>query len=138
VTIDNPLGDLMFDTNFEVFEEALSKVLINAWESYGKKPDNARPITIRTSLVTKPSAEQVLHIVIEDQGKGIDAEIRDRVFEPFISTKHTVGVGMGLTIARHGLRNLDGEVLLNDREGGGTSVTLVHPLVQKVRKSSDG
>jgi DNA-binding response OmpR family regulator/anti-sigma regulatory factor (Ser/Thr protein kinase) len=138
VTIENPLGDLMFDTNFEVFEEALSKILINAWESYGKKPNDARPITIRTSLVTKPSAEQVLHIVIEDQGKGIDAEIRDRVFEPFISTKHTVGVGMGLTIARHALRNLDGEVLLNDREGGGTSVTLVHPLVQKTRKSSDG
>jgi DNA-binding response OmpR family regulator/anti-sigma regulatory factor (Ser/Thr protein kinase) len=137
VTIENPLGDLMFDTNFEVFEEALSKVLINAWESYGKKPDHARPITIRTSLVAKPSAEQVLHIVVEDQGKGIDAEIRDRVFEPFISTKHTVGVGMGLTITRHALRNLDGEVLLNDREGGGTSVTLVHPLVQKVRKSSD-
>jgi CheY-like chemotaxis protein/anti-sigma regulatory factor (Ser/Thr protein kinase) len=138
VTIDNPLGELMFDTNFELFEEVVSKVLINAWEAYGNRPPDARPIAIHTSLVTKAGSEQMLHIVVEDQGKGIDPEIRDRVFEPFISTKHTVGVGMGLTIARHALRNLDGEVMLNDREGGGTSVTLIHPLVQKVRKSSDG
>jgi two-component system sensor histidine kinase/response regulator len=137
VTIDNPLGELMFDTNFEMFEEALSKVLMNAWEAYGKQAPDPRPISIHTSLVTKTGSEQMLHIVVEDQGKGIDAEIRDRVFEPFISTKHTVGVGMGLTVARHALRNLDGEVMLNDREGGGTCATLVHPLVQKPRKSSD-
>ena len=38
----------------------------------------------------------------------------------------------------HALRNLDGEVTLADREGGGTSVTLLHPLEQKPRKSIDG
>ena len=137
VTIDNPLGELMIDTNYEVFEEVVSKVLINAWESYDTPATAPRPISIHTKLVEKPGKDQFLEIRIDDQGHGIDPEIRDRVFEPFVSTKHTVGVGMGLTIARHALRNLDGEVTLNPREGGGTSAVLLHPLEQKPRKRSD-
>ncbi|MEO6873484.1 MAG: ATP-binding protein, partial [Opitutaceae bacterium] len=85
----------------------------------------------------KPGRDPFVEIRIDDHGRGMDPEIRDRVFEPFVSTKHTVGVGMGLTIARHSLRNLDGEVMLSDREGGGTSATLIHPLEQKPRKRSD-
>ncbi len=137
VTIDNPLGSLAFDTNYEVFEEVVSKVLSNAWEAYDNDPAEPRPISIHTSLVEKPGKDKFLQIRVDDQGRGIDPEIRDRVFEPFVSTKHTVGVGMGLTIARHALRNLDGEVTLTEREGGGTSAFLFHPLEQKPRKRSD-
>jgi DNA-binding response OmpR family regulator len=137
VTIDNPLGEFMFDTNYEIFEEVVSKVLINAWESYGTEHTGPRPISIHTEVVEKPGHRKFLQLRIDDQGRGIDAEIRDRVFEPFISSKHTVGVGMGLTIARHSLRNLDGEVTLTDREGGGATATLLHPLEHKARKSGD-
>ena len=137
VTIDNPLGELMFDTNYEVFEEVVSKVLSNAWEAYEPSTGGSRPISIHTSLIEKGRKDKFLQIRIDDQGHGIDPEIRDRVFEPFVSTKHTVGVGMGLTIARHALRNLDGEVNLTDPEGGGTSCILIHPLEQKPRKRSD-
>ena len=45
VTIDNPLGDLPVDTNYEIVDEVLAKVLINAWESYENKPTDPRPIT---------------------------------------------------------------------------------------------
>jgi signal transduction histidine kinase len=120
-----------------VFEEVVSKVLSNAWEAYEPGPAGPRPISIHTSLIEKSGKDKFLQIRIDDHGHGIDAEIRDRVFEPFVSTKHTVGVGMGLTIARHALRNLDGEVMLNDREGGGTSCVLLHPLEQRPRKRSD-
>ena len=137
VTIDNPLGELMFDTNYEVFEEVVTKVLSNAWEAYEPSTGGPRPISIHTSLIEKGGKDKFLQIRVDDQGHGIDPEIRDRVFEPFVSTKHTVGVGMGLTIARHALRNLDGEVSLTDREGGGTSCLLVHPLEQKPRKRID-
>jgi two-component system sensor histidine kinase/response regulator len=131
VTVENPLGELMFDTNFEVFEEVLSKVLINARESYGEDATGARSILIKTAIVEREPEGKFLQICVEDQGKGIDPSIRDHVFEPFISSKHTVGVGMGLTVARHALRNLNGDVLLDDRPGGGTIVTLLHPLEKK-------
>ena len=131
ITIEHADAEIMVDTNMEVFEDALSKLLINAWESYQDEPDDKRAITIRTEIVDKEEEGKFAYIHVEDCGHGIDPEIRDHAFEPFTSTKHTVGVGMGLTIARHSLRNLGGEVSLNDRPGGGAIATLRHPLDRK-------
>jgi two-component system sensor histidine kinase/response regulator len=138
VTIDNPLGELIFETNYEVFEEVVSKILINAWEAYGNRPDDPRPISIHTRLIDRSEEGKVVEVRIDDAGRGLDEEIRDHIFEPFISSKHTVGVGMGLTVARHALRNLGGEVTVVDREGGGASVFLTHPLEsRRHRKNQD-
>jgi two-component system, sensor histidine kinase and response regulator len=128
VTVDNPEADVEIDTNIETFEEVLSKVLINAWESYSQSKPEVRPITIRTQLVDKPRGEKMLELRVEDSGDGIAEEIRDRMFEPFVSSKRTVGVGMGLTIARHSLRSLGGEVTVVSRPEGGSSAVLVHPV----------
>lgn len=135
VTLQNPLGDLMIETHIEVFEEVLSKVLINAWEAYSEDtPPDQRPITVSTELVDHKEDGKFVQLRVEDQGHGIDPEIRDHMFEPFISTKRSVGVGMGLTIARHSLRNMGGEVTMEDRPGGGTVAVLLHPLVRKQKK----
>ncbi|MFA6962484.1 MAG: hybrid sensor histidine kinase/response regulator [Opitutaceae bacterium] len=135
VTIENPLGDYLIDTHVEIFEDVLGKVLMNAWESYDEKPDEQRTIWLRTSVVEK-SEGPMIEIRIEDAGRGIDEEIRDRIFEPFVSSKHTVGVGMGLTVARHALRNLGGEVMMENRPGGGTIAILVHPVTRKPKKTT--
>jgi signal transduction histidine kinase len=70
----------------------------------------------------------MLELRVDDSGSGINEEIRDRMFEPFVSSKRTVGVGMGLTVARHSLRSLGGEVTLSSRPTGGTSAVLLHPV----------
>ncbi len=136
VTIENPLGDLIIETHVEMFEEVLSKVLINAWEAYATDtPADRRPITIATEqVVDRRENERCVQIRVTDQGRGIDPDIRDHMFEPFISSKHTVGVGMGLTVARHALRNIGGEVTMEDRPGGGTIAVLLHPIEQKQKK----
>ena len=76
-----------------------------------------------------------MEIRIVDHGRGIDEEIRDRMFEPFVSTKNTVGVGMGLTVARHALRTLGGEVTMTDTLEGGATAVLLHPLLARKRTS---
>jgi signal transduction histidine kinase len=136
ITIDNPLADLPIDTNYEIAEEVLSKVLMNAWESYDNKPTDPRPISIQTKTFDKPEEGKFVEIRVVDHGRGLDPEIRDKVFEPFVSSKNTVGVGMGLTVARHALRNLGGEVTLTDTPGGGATAILVHP-VEKKRRMTD-
>jgi C4-dicarboxylate-specific signal transduction histidine kinase len=55
------------------------------------------------------------------------------MFEPFVSTKNTVGVGMGLTVARHALRNLGGEVTMTDTAGGGATAILAHPTEKRAK-----
>jgi len=134
VFVENTLDGQTIETHVEIFEDILAKLLINAWESYGNKPTNERPIWIRTQLVQRREGLFV-QFRVEDQGRGIDAEIRDHIFEPFISSKHTVGVGMGLTVARHAMRNLSGEVTVYDRPGGGAVAELLHPVEQRKRKT---
>ncbi len=129
IAIDNPLGDLMVDTNLEIFEDVLAKILINAWESYDDKADVERAILVSTRRSERGGeTTPFVEIMVEDNGHGINEDIRDHMFEPFISTKCTVGVGMGLTVARHALRNIGGEVNLTDRPGGGVIATLHHPV----------
>jgi len=136
VTVENALGDHPINTHVEIFEDVIGKILINAWESYGDKPASARTISLRTAIVEKYEG-RMIEITIHDAGDGVDEKIRDHMFEPFISSKHTVGVGMGLTVARHALRNLGGEVNLHDVKSGGTSAVLIHPIERLEKKSSD-
>ena len=131
VTVDNPLGELFLDTNYEVIEEAIAKVLMNAWEAYDNKRTDPRPIQLQTRIIEKGDDGEFVEIRIIDQGRGIHAEIRDKMFEPFVSTKNTVGVGMGLTVARHAVRNLGGDVILTDTPGGGATAIIRHPIDRK-------
>jgi two-component system, sensor histidine kinase and response regulator len=117
--------DVTVITNAEVMEDAIARVLINAWESYGDRPENDRRIVLAGQLIHRDGKREVI-ITVDDYGRGIDPGIRDSIFEPFTSSKRTVGTGMGLTIARHCLRNLSGQMLLEDRAGGGTRAILRH------------
>ncbi len=125
VRINSP-EDEFFNTNAEVMENAISKVLINAWESYGDDHTGPRKITLTGSMEDGKEGKRLVRITVDDQGKGIDPSIRDSIFEPFTSSKQTVGTGLGLTVARHSLRNLSGQLILEDRPGGGTRAILTH------------
>ena len=70
----------------------------------------------------------MLHLEVSDKGKGIDPTVIDLLFEPFITTKTSVGRGMGLTIARHNIRNLEGDIHLKENAESGVTATLTYPL----------
>lgn len=127
VFVDNPAADLSISSHVEVFESAISALLANAWESYGDNFEGNRTIGLSVSVVDTDNTPAI-EIHIEDQGQGIANDLRDHMFEPFISSKHTVGVGMGLTVARHALRHLGGDLTLEDRPGNGTVAIAKHPI----------
>lgn len=114
--------------NAETFEILLGKLLINAWESYDKDAeDHTRTIRVIATIGQEHSVS-FLTIEIIDLGTGIAAEVKDNMFEPFTTSKTSVGRGMGLTIARHTLRNLGGDVRLKPNPEGGVTATMIHPL----------
>lgn len=130
VKIENPLPkDFVIKGNTEVFENILVRLLTNAWEAYPlkEKPEN-RPITIEVTLLDDPEYPRLL-FKIKDQGLGIAKEVKDTLFEPFITTKTSVGRGLGLTMARHAIRNLGGDLEVKPNEDGkGTVAIVYYPL----------
>jgi signal transduction histidine kinase len=65
-------------------------------------------------------------VQVLDRGPGLPADVRQRLFEPFVTTR-AAGTGLGLAIA-HRLTGLQGGTLtLDDRPGGGTIATVMFP-----------
>jgi two-component system NtrC family sensor kinase len=73
-------------------------------------------------------------ITVADTGCGIPQEARDRVLEPFFTTKPVgEGTGLGLSIAFSIVRKHEGTLTLGDAPGGGTLATITLPLDQGQR-----
>jgi two-component system, NtrC family, sensor histidine kinase KinB len=76
----------------------------------------------------KKDGDQI-HVMVEDEGVGIPAEDRERVFERFVQgetgdRRRFGGIGLGLYIVRQLAQAQDGEIAAEGREGGGTVMRL--------------
>ncbi|MCY1079582.1 sensor histidine kinase [Archangium lansingense] len=86
----------------------------------------AAPRGSTVELVILPTPEGGGRVEVRDQGPGIAPEVRERVFEPGVTTKPK-GNGLGLALARSLARQHGGELELHPREGGGCVAELVLP-----------
>ncbi|MDR2031686.1 MAG: PAS domain-containing protein [Azoarcus sp.] len=68
-----------------------------------------------------------LRFIIRDSGRGIAAELQERLFEPFFTTR-AEGTGLGLSIARGVARGHGGDIALESALGAGSTFTLTLPL----------
>jgi len=127
VDIINRTAGLEFHTNEEMIEDLLGRLLINAYESYEGTKNPERPVRL-IAETTLHHDLRILRIMVEDDGRGIPEDIRDNVFDPFVTTINTVGRGMGLTIARHSIRSLGGRMRLEDRKPRGIRAIVDHPI----------
>ncbi|MBI5655789.1 MAG: PAS domain S-box protein [Geobacter sp.] len=70
-------------------------------------------------------------VKISDTGSGIPADVRERIFEPFFSTKGvTPGRGLGLAMVYSIVKSHAGTIVVDSTEGKGTTVSLFLPAVQ--------
>ena len=103
---------------------ALTNVLKNAAESIvGRvraEGEELPPGVIRLALDV---GESQVQIVIEDNGRGLPVEQRERLTEPYVTTREK-GTGLGLAIVKKIMEDHGGELLLDDAEGGGARVVL--------------
>lgn len=122
-------ADIDFETNAEMLEGVIVRLLTNAWESYDRLPDipKERDLTIATSTGVYMDAP-CLHIRVLDEGCGVPEDMIESIFDPFVTTEPAVGRGMGLTISRHSLRTLGGDIRIENRPAGGACALVIHPL----------
>jgi PAS domain S-box-containing protein len=99
-------------------------LLINAAQAIeaGKVEENE--IRISTSTDERGRAR----VEISDTGPGIPPELRDRIFEPFFSTKRIgEGTGLGLSICRNIVQAAGGEITVEPGRGRGATLRVVLP-----------
>ncbi len=81
-------------------------------------------LTLCTSI--EPGAK-VGTITVQDSGPGITAEVREKLFQPFFTTKAT-GLGMGLSISQSIVESLSGRIDLKSGHGKGATFFVELPL----------
>ena len=105
---------------------AIAEVIYNLVENAAKYSSKGLTITI-----TARSQGDRVFISVADQGKGIPAEMRERVFEKFmrIGGSPAEGLGLGLAIARGIVEAQNGTIeIRSGDEGRGTAVVLTLPI----------
>jgi two-component system nitrogen regulation sensor histidine kinase NtrY len=107
--------------------QALTNLLKNAAESIeGREGDSVTLPRGHITLRFEVLAEGHTVIAVEDNGKGLPQQERERLTEPYVTTR-AKGTGLGLAIVKKIMEEHGGGLALEDREGGGAVVKLTFP-----------
>ena len=83
------------------------------------------------------AAERRVKILVADNGPGVTPDLRDKIFEPFHSTKGRGGTGLGLAVARKNINELGGTIELLDQPAGGCHFLIKIPTAD-ARRAAPG
>jgi signal transduction histidine kinase len=113
-------GLKLAQANRQTVQQVVLNLLLNAVQ--------ASPCGSRVKLDAGREAGGKIRFRITDNGPGIPDEIRQKVFEPFFTSKHQ-GSGLGLAIVKKNVRQLGGEIDLTTPVAGGrgTCVSVAFP-----------
>jgi CheY-like chemotaxis protein/anti-sigma regulatory factor (Ser/Thr protein kinase) len=102
-----------------MLEQVLTNLLVN---SYQAMPEGRQGGTVR---VTAEQRGERVHIAVKDDGTGMSAETRERLFEPFYTTKPLgKGTGLGLAVSAGLVHAMRGSLAFESSEGTGTEARL--------------
>jgi PAS domain S-box-containing protein len=118
-------------------ESVILNLLLNAWQAISGKGE----ITIKTENImlsgSRLSGRDLKHVYwvklsVTDDGRGIDPDTINRVFEPFYSTKNLAKHrGLGLSSAYGIITNHDGLIDIQSRPRAGTTVSIFLPAADQ-------
>lgn len=107
------------------FDQVLFNLAANAGEAMA---DGGR-LVIRSSRTTDAEDRPCLQIDVIDSGPGIAPEVKERIFEPFVTTKAASGgTGLGLAMVMRVAAEAGGRVQVESAPGQGACFSLVLPV----------
>jgi PAS domain S-box-containing protein len=104
-------------------QQVLLNLVINAFDAMRDTPPSRRKVLI----ATQSNGDGTVRTSVRDHGVGISEEMRDRLFDPFFSTK-TEGLGMGLAIVRSIVEAHGGTITAENVNDGGARFEFVLPV----------
>jgi nitrogen-specific signal transduction histidine kinase len=120
-TLPNDLPKVMGDET--ALTEAFAHLVANAAEATSGR--NKPKITLAAKQIREGEHTSGVIVTVQDNGKGISADLKDKVFSPFCTTKAR-GMGLGLPIVKRTVFDHNGRVDI-DSNPHGTSVSVMLP-----------
>jgi signal transduction histidine kinase len=116
--------------------QVVVNLLVNASQALSESSAPRNEVRVRTWTDERGWAL----LAIEDNGEGIPANVIERVYDPFFTTKPAhEGTGLGLSIVRNIVRGAGGSIRIDSEVGIGTRVTVeLPPARRRARKMSSG
>jgi two-component system nitrogen regulation sensor histidine kinase NtrY len=109
----------------QMLSQALTNLLQNAVDAIDGRTGEVPPGQITLRLFQEQARKRAV-IEVEDNGKGLPVEDRDRLTEPYVTTRHK-GTGLGLAIVRKIMEDHLGILILDDAVRGGALMRLELP-----------
>ncbi|MEZ5587108.1 MAG: PAS domain S-box protein [Sedimenticolaceae bacterium] len=129
VSVDCAPGLPTFPGDASKLRQLLSNLLVNALQATEVRPVGERRVQLIADMMLE-SGQHWLRIRVCDNGDGIDPRVRERLFEPFFTTR-TKGTGLGLAIVRQ-IADLHGAgIALAPYQPTGTCAVLTLPLTPR-------
>jgi len=105
----------------------LRQIFINLAQNAFEASPPGELVSIRAGV-----DHQTFWLSVRDRGNGVPAELRERIFDPFFSTKdrgvRTGGMGLGLALVRRTVVAAGGTITVADAPGSGTIFTVTLPV----------
>ena len=111
--------------------QVLNNLIINASDALGDKGGE-----LKLSTRIDPVKDNLLVLELQDNGPGFPAELLDRIFEPYVTTK-TSGSGLGLPISRRIIEENGGTMRATNLPKGGAVVIIQLPVTPSQGTSID-
>jgi signal transduction histidine kinase len=132
-------GPCLLNADPSQIRQVLLNLLLNALEATPQDGTvEVRVHNITTSnlgAAAKSPACGWVELVVADTGVGLPADGRDRIFEPFFSTRDT-GLGLGLAICKRIVESHNGAICAEDVDSGGTVFSVKLPASTADAKSA--
>lgn len=116
--------------NSSALRQVINNLIINASHSVQEQvstDQNHQPCIKVSTFAAALIAGQYIDLVIEDSGNGIPKEIRDSLFDPYVSSK-AKGSGLGLAIVKRIVEEHSGSVWAEESQLGGAAMHLRLPI----------
>jgi nitrogen fixation/metabolism regulation signal transduction histidine kinase len=122
INLTIPAGEYFVIGDKKLMSRIITNLIINGIQAM--QGEKTPQIDVNLQVLGK---EKVI-IEVKDNGSGISEDIRQKVFLPNFTTKHT-GSGIGLALAKRGIEHAGGTIWFETEEGKGTSFFVEMPLM---------
>ena len=119
--VDENVTHKTIRANRDALFSVIQNIVDNASQSCGDDQ--------KISLEARLNVSDQLELTIKDNGCGMTDETKEKIFEPFYTTK-TSGNGLGLSVVSTTVKQYGGDISVSSEEGIGSCFTIVFPCVE--------